>query len=441
MAAIFTPGLKVTEHTIVLKDRRLPMEGAVMVSVGDTVRADQIVARTELPGRVYPVNVANQLGVDPGQLKAHMLKGEGDHVVEGEVIAATPGFLGLFKSEATAVVSGTIESVSTVTGQVIYQAHPVPVEIDAYIDGKVVEVHEGEGCVVQAAATLVQGIFGLGGEVKGPVVMAASSPDDVLQPDQLTAPMAGHIVVGGAYARIDALQRARELGVAGVVVGGFDYDEIKELLGYEVGVAITGGEDLGLTLIVTEGFGHIPMAPATFSLLQKQAGKRASINGATQIRAGVIRPEVVVTFPEDVPTERWTPPEPKGISIGDPVRGIRAPWFGRLGKVTGLPPEPTVLETESKARIMEIAFEGLDGDPPEQAIVPRANVEMIEREEVGTPTDEATDDLPTDQPDTVGADDEITEPPDGVLASPDDFDSPSTEVLPRDALPDAKGGD
>ena len=33
MAAVFTPGLKVTEHTIVVKDRRLPLEGEVLVEV------------------------------------------------------------------------------------------------------------------------------------------------------------------------------------------------------------------------------------------------------------------------------------------------------------------------------------------------------------------------------------------------------------------------
>ena len=37
MAAIFTPGLKVTEHGMVHKDRRLPLEGEVTVQVGDIV--------------------------------------------------------------------------------------------------------------------------------------------------------------------------------------------------------------------------------------------------------------------------------------------------------------------------------------------------------------------------------------------------------------------
>ena len=79
MAAIFTPGLTVSERQIVLKDRRLPLEGEVAVAVGDTVSADDIVARTELPGKAYPVNVANQLGVDPGRLKNYLKKTVREH--------------------------------------------------------------------------------------------------------------------------------------------------------------------------------------------------------------------------------------------------------------------------------------------------------------------------------------------------------------------------
>jgi len=375
MAAIFTPGLKVTEHGIVHKDRRLPLEGEVMVRVGDRVHADQVVARTELPGKIYPVNFANKRGVDAGRLKEFLLKGQGDKVSEGEIIARTNGFMGFFKAEAQAIVTGTIESVSTITGQVIFQADPIPVEVDAYINGKVVEVVEGEGCVVQSAATFVQGIFGLGGETKGVVAMGVQTPTERLDASAIDESMAGKIIIGGAYLDLAGLKRAIEVGAAGVVTGGFDYDEIKEVLGYEVGVAITGGEELGLTLIVTEGFGSIQMAPATFELLKSKIGKRASINGATQIRAGVMRPEVVVTFDdEEVPDELVADPEPVGIGVGDQVRGIRAPYFGSLGKVAGLPVEPVVLDSGSKARVMEVEFEN-----GEVAVLPRANVEAIER--------------------------------------------------------------
>jgi hypothetical protein len=375
MAAIFTPGLTVREHHIVQKTRQLPLEGQVTVSVGETVEANQVVAKTSLPGKVFPVNVANQLGVDPGRLPSYMRKKVGERVVKDEVLAETRGIMGFFKSEARAVVTGTLETISAVTGVVIIQAEPIPVEIDAYINGRVVEVIEGEGCVVQAMATMVQGIFGLGGEVKGVIQMVAQSPDEVIGPEHFLAEHAGKVVIGGSYITIAGLKRAIEMKAAAVVTGGFDYDEIKELLGYEVGVAITGGEDLGTTLIVTEGFGQIGMAPATFELLKAREGKRASVNGATQIRAGVIRPEIVVTFDdEEVPAERVAKEEPVGIKEGDLIRGIRAPWFGRIGTVAGLPVQPIKVGSETTVRVLEVDF----GDG-ETALLPRSNVERIER--------------------------------------------------------------
>jgi len=375
MAAIFTPGLKVAADTMIVKDRRLPIEGDVLVSVGQRVTAGTIVARTELPGKVYPVNVANQLGTSAGRLKSFMLKGIGSTVAEGEVIAQTNGFMGLFASEAKAIISGTIESISTVSGEVILQAHPVPVEIDAYIDGIVVDVHADEGCVIQNRGSLIQGIFGLGGEVKGTLTVAVANSTDPLTPASLTKEMAGQIVVGGSYLPIETVERAISLGIAGIVTGGFDYDDIKDLLGYEVGVAITGGESLGLTIIVTEGFGQIEMAPGTFKLLQSHDGSKASINGATQIRAGVIRPEVAVTAAEPLTdSERWQAPEPTGIQLGDTIRAIRAPYFGRIGRVKSLPVDLLQLESETRVRIMEVEF-----DDGEIAMLPRANVESIER--------------------------------------------------------------
>ncbi|MEE2785984.1 MAG: hypothetical protein VX589_01510, partial [Myxococcota bacterium] len=251
---------------------------------------------------------------------------------------------------------------------------PIPVEIDAYMNGTVVDVHTNEGCVIQNRGTLIQGIFGLGGEVKGPLNIVVEEPTESLKPEYITASMKGQIVVGGAYLPAETVKRAQACGVAGIVTGGFDYDDIKDLLGYEVGVAITGGEDLGLTIVVTEGFGHIQMAPGTFNLLKSHHARPASMNGATQIRAGVIRPEVIVTAQDhETSTDKWTPPEPVGIQIGDAVRGIRTPYFGRLGRVKSLPVELSVMASETKVRTMEVVFD--DGTV---ALMPRANVESID---------------------------------------------------------------
>ena len=82
------------------------------------------------------------------------------------------------------------------------------------------------------------------------------------------------VVVGGARMTAAAIRRARDVGAVAVVAGGIDDQDLKEFLGYDLGVAITGSERTGLTLIVTEGFGDIAMAGRTYELLVGHAGKQ-----------------------------------------------------------------------------------------------------------------------------------------------------------------------
>jgi len=97
----------------------------------------------------------------------------------------------------------------------------------------------------------------------------------------------------------------------------------------------------------------------------------ASINGTTQIRAGVQRPEIIVSRPPS-PSDTEVAASSAGLQIGDPVRVIREPYFGRLGSVSALPSELQTVESETRVRVLEVALE--DG---EKVIVPRANVESI----------------------------------------------------------------
>ncbi len=374
-ANVFTPGLKVSPETVVTKERRLPIPGQLLVDKGAKVASKDIIARTELPGKVQMSNVANVLSLLPGEVPDAMIKKDGDKVEKGEVIAEKRSFFGLFRGIAKSPMDGTIEAVSRITGQVTVRGTPTPVEVAAYLDGDVVEVFPNEGVLVRTKATFIQGIFGLAGERHGELRLLSSSPDQPLKEDDIPDDVEGQIIVAGSYTDQAAFRRAMECGANGVVVAGMDYSDIKDILGYEVGVAVTGNEPLSTTLIVTEGFGHIDMAHATFDLLAKNAGRVASINGATQIRAGVIRPEIVISLEDQVTDEEAEKAEEVvGIDAGSLVRVIRVPNFGRLGRVVELPPELTVLPTESKARVLTIEFI----DDGQKFTLPRANVERIE---------------------------------------------------------------
>jgi hypothetical protein len=382
MAHSYTPGLRVTVRTTVRKRRVLPIPGEVLVERGQPVTAESMIARADLPGRVYTTNVVALLGIEPADIRRYMLKREGDRVEAGEPLAENRPLIPWFKTVVPSPVSGTVESISDVTGQVFLREPPRPLVLTAYLDGAVVEVIPGEGAVVEAVCSLVQGIFGIGGEAAGPIAMGVEDPRQELTPERITAAHRGAILVGGSLIGSEALARARQVGVGAIVVGGLHAVDLRWLLGRDLGVAITGTEQVGFTLIVTEGFGRIAMAGRTFDLLASRAGQRASCSGATQIRAGVIRPEVIVPLTEgatddlrgaaDRP-ERDRLQEAGGLKPGDQIRLIREPYFGRIGTVTALPADLHPLPTESRVRVLEVELEGRF-----RVLVPRANVERLE---------------------------------------------------------------
>ena len=150
-------------------------------------------------------------------------------------------------------------------------------------------------------------------------------------------------------------------------------EDLITILGEDIGVAITGEEKIDLSVIITEGFGELPMAQRTFELLSSLEGKRSSINGATQIRAGVLRPEVIIPYDDTDVVEEYSEKVSNGMKRGSVLRVIREPYFGEITRVTDLPVELQKVETGSRVRVVEVQLS--DG---RIVTVPRANVEIIE---------------------------------------------------------------
>ena len=372
MAHAYTPGLKVLESTSVEKERRLPIRGEVLVDKGADVVPEKIVARTHLPGNVQMVNVANLLNVDAQDVPEFILIDMGKNISKGDLLAETKGIFGLFKSEVKCPVDGVLESVSNVTGQVVIREAPIPVEIDAYMNGNVSEVMDKEGVVISSNGVFIQGIFGMGGENRGNLRVLVDSREDELTEEMITIDMKGCVIVGGSYISLQAYKKAISMGIAAVVVGGFNYHDLEDILGYTLGVAITGSEDIGASLIITEGYGKIPMGARSFDILKKYDGNFTSVNGATQIRAGVIRPEIVIPFNDVDNLDSIAKNGEGGITEGSLVRVIRSPYFGQIGTVTSLPHELQKMESETMVRVAEVSINN------QNFVIPRANLEMVE---------------------------------------------------------------
>jgi hypothetical protein len=369
----YTPGLKVTAAAVLRFDRRLPLKGEVLVKEGDKVAWDQMVARTDLPGRVEMVNLANKLAVEASEVPHRLFKKIGDAVEKGEVLAKSKGLFGYFQTPFRSPITGKLESISPATGQVILRSPPRPISMTAYVDGVIERVEAGQGVTVKTFGSLIQGIFGLGGETSGMLECAVNQADQLFHTEQISPQHRGKILVVGKIVTAAMVRKAAEVGVSALIAGGVDDADVRDLLGFDLGVAITGNEKLGVTLIVTEGFGALPIAQKTFGLLKERAGNRASISGATQIRAGVIRPEIIITDLDGDWEKQTEAPADLELAIDAPVRLIREPYFGRLAKVVGLPVQPERIPSGAKVRVAEVEL--TDGS---RFTVPRANLELIE---------------------------------------------------------------
>lgn len=274
--------------------RLLPLPGEVRVGLGDKVSPDTIVAYAEVPGFTVPTNVAYKLGVESHEVPLLMVKQVGEKVEKGEVIARKSLFFGLSADVVKSLIAGTIESVSFQTGVAIVRSHPVPVSVIAHIAGEVIEVLPHEGAVVKANAHVVEGVFGLGGERHGEIAIAVNSLGEALTPAHLSPDMKGKVVVGGGLVTLEAMLKARNIGVASLVAGSVNDRDLSQFLGYDLGLFMTGQEQIGFTFIITEGFGDLCMNPDGFNLLKSCEGTVASVNGTTQVRTEGRRPRLVL---------------------------------------------------------------------------------------------------------------------------------------------------
>ncbi len=216
----------------------------------------------------------------------------GDHVFEGQIIAAAPG--GSALDFVYAPMGGIVEKICTLTGAITI-ARPIRhTKLLAHISGTVTSILPDYGAVVESIGAYIQGVFGIGNECSGRLAIMAGGPEEPLSEERIDDSVSGKILVAGSFASFDAIQKARSKGAAGLVVGGMNQLDLVSVLGKELSVGITGHEESDFTIVILEGFGKIPMNQETWDILARHAGKVASIDGTTQIRAGVLRPEVII---------------------------------------------------------------------------------------------------------------------------------------------------
>lgn len=369
------PSLTVTDRMLVRRVRELPVPGKALKAVGDLVEPSTLVCHGEIPGEIVVVSPADELGLTPELVKNSYLVTVGQSVTQGTVLVRVSYFFGLIKSAVVSPIDGKITFITEEHGRIGIQMPSTVAERIAYCGGRVVAIGDDGVVELESEVSLVQGIFGVGGERVGTIRMLSCALDSIVGVGDFPEDCTGAILVGGMAPDLGTLQEAARRGAVGFVCGSVSAKILQEFVGDDIGVAVTGDEAVSMSLVVTEGFGAIPMSPRAHAVLAARADCVAGINGTTQVRAGAVRPEILVSYSSDA-TEgsqvKSAPLELPELKLGSRIRLIRYPHFGRFGTVTSLPDELREIETGALVRVLSAKL-----DDGEEVIVPRANIELL----------------------------------------------------------------
>jgi len=348
---------RITALTTIRRERLLPVPGQVLVSVGETVGPADVVARCQMPGEIRVVDICRALGIPRSRVAGTLRKAAGDAIQVNEVLAAPGGlFAGLRKSCRSPVDGQVVEIRDNL---VLIEAAATNFELRAHMKGQVTSVMPNRGVVISATGAVIQAAWGSGGEAEGILKVVVDSPQKPLRPRAIDVSCHGTIVVGGRILEEEVLAQAVDAKVRGLIVGGANASLIDVL------------EALPFPVLITEGFGTVPMAQPAFSLLQSNTGREAMLNADTRTRRGAVRPEIIIPLraEEEMPGEDS---KTKPLQAGDRVRALRAPYLGTLGTVADIPQQLQTLESGARMRVAAVRLE--DG---EQALIPLANLELI----------------------------------------------------------------
>jgi hypothetical protein len=361
-------------------ERRLPHPGKILVRVGQRVEPDVPIASCFVPGVPQLINLSRALAIAPARISRAMRLEVGNKVEQGEVLARTGRFGGRV---CMAPINGEIMAIDSQTGYVTIVPDRVEFKLMANVRGIVMEEFPHEGVQIETPAAQVFGVFGFGQERPGVLRLLVTDPSEPILPELIDARSAYAIVIGGSGITAAALRRAAQSDVRGVIVGGIDEAELRAFLGW-AGVdawkastrtwqlpAIQPGQDQGLTLVVTEGFGNRPMSSPLFELLASHDRQEAFIEGATRLHSPLVRPRVVIPLSSRTPGLQVEPPRP-ALRAGAIVRLLDDQHLGQTGHVRAIPSIVRRLPSRVRTNVVEVTLEDQT-----TALLPRAAVEVL----------------------------------------------------------------
>lgn len=340
--------------TSIIRERYLPISGTVLVHPGQKVSPMDVIAETHLSRKHVRLEVARILKLSPASADRRIKCSVGDELAAGAEIAVGTG---VFPRSVRTPREGRVAAVGG--GQVLLETGDTKLEVRAVIPGTVIGVVAHKGAVVQTSGALIQGIWGNGRVDSGLLVNLNENPDGVLAVEKIDVNLRGSILLGGMLKDPAVLDAAAALPVRGLILSSMPASLIQKAC------------EMNYPILVTDGFGPLPMNSAAYRLLSTNAKRDVVIlNAEIFDRYTGARPEAIIPLPISI--ELPVPNEIDHPAVGMFVRMRRPPFMGRIGSIVSIKPGLTSLPSGLRAPAAEIKLEN-----NEIIIVPLVNLEVV----------------------------------------------------------------
>ncbi len=339
--------------TTIVRERVLPTTGTVTARMNQKVSPTDVVAEASWAREHVLVDVASALNMSPAAADHYLRCKVGDQLTAGAEVAVKRGII---PRSVRTPKEGRVLAAGG--GQVLLETGSVNFQLRAGLPGNVVQIIPERGVVIQTAGALIQGVWGNGRIDTGLMVNLAESAQGVLSAARMDVSLRGSIVLGGMCKDAESLQAAAEVPIRGLILSSI----FPSLLPM--------AREMRFPIVVTDGFGVLPMNSVAYRLLSTNAKREVTLNAEVYDRYSGARPEVIIPLP--VSQEPPVPREVEAFAPGQTVRMRRPPSLGAIGTLVSLRPGLTTLTSGLRAPAADVKMES-----GETVIVPLVNLEVV----------------------------------------------------------------
>lgn len=343
-------------------ERKLPAPGTIYAKLGDEVKPETVIGESKVSAgfRIFRLN--ELLGTSPAKAKKYLHRTIGSRVYQGDIIAEAPKSFGLRHIQFISPIDGILQHYNEQSGQLTMQFAPVTFRLPAGASGKVVQIQPDDSAFIETRASLLFGSF-TAGKMREGTLRVVAEPDEPISPQSIDSRLAGYVIAGGALVTKDVINRALAVGVRGIVCGGIAAHDLLAISG-----ELNSQEDVGLTLLITSGLGHMAMEQSAYEFLNEHQEQHIFLIPKENMLVAPLSSSELVADGEEPQVNQ----EYMRLKVGEAVRLLSSPKAGEVAVVKEiLDPEPVA---GSRMVLAHCLLQRPSGDTIK---VPITNIEIV----------------------------------------------------------------